>query len=190
MIKLGKHKRGLDYSHDALKMDENNAKAKFREAQARIGMGQLSMGKALLEELQKVRSRSSGQISTHSADARLSPPLQKSPDAAIKRCDNFDGQGWSNADLSRAGSWSSSRRRTRRAKQRSSPPSVACTRASLSPRSRQRRSPPARPRPPRRERTPASSFSATLARLPSAGFRLPIMLTLSAMYTLPARRRN
>ncbi|KAL8287039.1 hypothetical protein RQP46_004045 [Phenoliferia psychrophenolica] len=53
LIKQGKFKRALENAQEVLKLDENNPKAKFREAQARIGMGQLSMGKNLLEELQK-----------------------------------------------------------------------------------------------------------------------------------------
>ncbi|KAK4700445.1 hypothetical protein P7C70_g5802, partial [Phenoliferia sp. Uapishka_3] len=53
LIKNLKYKRALECAQDALKLDENNPKAKFREAQARIGLGQLSMGKAIFEELQK-----------------------------------------------------------------------------------------------------------------------------------------
>lgn len=54
-LKNKKFKRALECTQEALKIDENNAKAKFREAQARIGLGELSKGKAILEELQKVR---------------------------------------------------------------------------------------------------------------------------------------
>ncbi|ORY69304.1 hypothetical protein BCR35DRAFT_308109 [Leucosporidium creatinivorum] len=52
-IKNENFKRALECADSALKIDENNDKAKFRAAQARIGMGEISKGKAALEELQK-----------------------------------------------------------------------------------------------------------------------------------------
>ncbi|GAA6006606.1 hypothetical protein JCM10207_004991 [Rhodosporidiobolus poonsookiae] len=53
LIKQEKWKRALDCAESAKKIDEKNPKALFREAQARIGLGELNAGKRLLEELQK-----------------------------------------------------------------------------------------------------------------------------------------
>ncbi|GAA5865069.1 hypothetical protein JCM1840_005728 [Sporobolomyces johnsonii] len=52
-IKLERFKRALDCAQQAQKIDEKNPKAAFREAQARIGLGEIQTGKHLLEELQK-----------------------------------------------------------------------------------------------------------------------------------------
>ncbi|KAL8278905.1 hypothetical protein RQP46_008776 [Phenoliferia psychrophenolica] len=50
----GKFKRGFENAQEVLQLDESNQpEAKFREAQARTGVGQCSMGKILLEELQE-----------------------------------------------------------------------------------------------------------------------------------------
>lgn len=52
-IKQNNFKRALECATSALHIDENNQKAKFREAQARIGLGEISRGRQMLEELQK-----------------------------------------------------------------------------------------------------------------------------------------
>lgn len=48
-------KRALESALDALKLEPDNTKAKFREAQARIQCGETNKGKKMLEELYKVR---------------------------------------------------------------------------------------------------------------------------------------
>ncbi|GAA5940319.1 uncharacterized protein JCM15063_002599 [Sporobolomyces koalae] len=52
-IKLERWQRALECAQYAKKLDEKNPKAAFREAQARIGLGQISMGKSMLLEMQK-----------------------------------------------------------------------------------------------------------------------------------------
>lgn len=52
-IKEERYKRALECSQSALKIEETNPKAKFRQAQAYIGLGQINKGKTLLEELHK-----------------------------------------------------------------------------------------------------------------------------------------
>ncbi|GJN92278.1 hypothetical protein Rhopal_005308-T1 [Rhodotorula paludigena] len=52
-IKQERWKRALEAAQSAKKLDEDNVKAKFREAQARIGLGEINTGKKMLEELQK-----------------------------------------------------------------------------------------------------------------------------------------
>ncbi|GAA6061027.1 hypothetical protein JCM10212_004601 [Sporobolomyces blumeae] len=52
-IKLKNYKRALECSLSAQKLDETNPKAMFREAQARIRLGEIAKGKHMLEELNK-----------------------------------------------------------------------------------------------------------------------------------------
>ncbi|TNY20277.1 hypothetical protein DMC30DRAFT_417118 [Rhodotorula diobovata] len=53
-IKQERWQRALESAKSAQKFDETNPKAKFREGQALIGLGQITAGKRLLEELQQV----------------------------------------------------------------------------------------------------------------------------------------
>ncbi|GAA5969169.1 hypothetical protein JCM11641_007497 [Rhodosporidiobolus odoratus] len=53
LLKQEKWKRAFDCCQQAKKIDEKNTKANFREAQARIGMGEVNAGRKILEELQK-----------------------------------------------------------------------------------------------------------------------------------------
>ncbi|GAA5832563.1 hypothetical protein JCM5353_002190 [Sporobolomyces roseus] len=66
-IKLERFQRALECAQAAQKLDEKNQKASFREAQARIGLGQIPKGKAILEEMQK----------TNGPDAGISQTLAK-----------------------------------------------------------------------------------------------------------------
>ncbi|KAM0793374.1 hypothetical protein ACM66B_000829 [Microbotryomycetes sp. NB124-2] len=52
-IKKKNFKRALECAQTVLQKDEKNPKARFREAQARIGLGEVNKGKQLLQELQK-----------------------------------------------------------------------------------------------------------------------------------------
>ncbi|GAA6013647.1 hypothetical protein JCM11491_002738 [Sporobolomyces phaffii] len=52
-VKRERWQRALECAQAAQKIDERNPKASFREAQARIGLGQIAQGKAMLEEMQK-----------------------------------------------------------------------------------------------------------------------------------------
>jgi hypothetical protein len=51
------HIFGIETTWDlkASKLDEHDNKSKFREAQARIGLGEVTLGKKLLQDLLKVR---------------------------------------------------------------------------------------------------------------------------------------
>ncbi|BGO92801.1 hypothetical protein NBRC10512_007920 [Rhodotorula toruloides] len=51
-IKQERWQRALDAATAAKKYDEDNAKALFREGQARIGLGEINTGKRILEDLQ------------------------------------------------------------------------------------------------------------------------------------------
>ncbi|BGP21605.1 tetratricopeptide repeat protein 9C [Rhodotorula toruloides] len=51
-IKQERWQRALDAASAAKKYDEGNAKALFREGQARIGLGEINTGKRILEDLQ------------------------------------------------------------------------------------------------------------------------------------------
>jgi hypothetical protein len=51
-IKQERWQRALDAATSAKKYDEDNAKALFREGQARIGLGEVNTGKRILEDLQ------------------------------------------------------------------------------------------------------------------------------------------
>ncbi|KAI5478635.1 tetratricopeptide repeat protein 9C [Pseudohyphozyma bogoriensis] len=53
LIKKEKWKRALECALEVQKIDPDNFKAKFREAQARIGLGEISKGKKMMEDLQK-----------------------------------------------------------------------------------------------------------------------------------------
>ncbi|KAK4055285.1 hypothetical protein OIV83_000568 [Microbotryomycetes sp. JL201] len=53
-IKKKNWRRALECAQTVLKTDEKNPKAKFREAQARIGLGEINKGKQMLQELYKV----------------------------------------------------------------------------------------------------------------------------------------
>ncbi|GAA5897383.1 hypothetical protein JCM6882_001873 [Rhodosporidiobolus microsporus] len=52
-IKRENWKRALECAQQAKKMDEKNPKAAFREAQARIRLGEVNAGKKMLEDLNK-----------------------------------------------------------------------------------------------------------------------------------------
>ncbi|GAA5923494.1 hypothetical protein JCM1841_001537 [Sporobolomyces salmonicolor] len=88
-IKLERFKRALDCAQQAQKIDEKNPKAAFREAQARIGLGEIQTGKNMLEELQKKQP-----------DPAISAALQKlaSDDKAreAKKAAQFKGMFYKN----------------------------------------------------------------------------------------------
>ncbi|GAA5880363.1 hypothetical protein JCM8547_002275 [Rhodosporidiobolus lusitaniae] len=52
-IKREAWKRALECAQQAKKLDEKNPKAAFREAQAKIGLGEITAGRKALEELNK-----------------------------------------------------------------------------------------------------------------------------------------
>ncbi|GAA5834833.1 hypothetical protein JCM11251_002037 [Rhodosporidiobolus azoricus] len=65
-IKRENWKRALECALQAKKMDEKNPKAAFREAQARIHLGEVNAGKKMLEDLNKTNP-----------DAAIAAELQK-----------------------------------------------------------------------------------------------------------------
>ena len=97
-IKRGNYPRALEAAQQALRIDESardqfgphcgadprtcrtNNKAKFREAQAMIGLGEISKGRAALESLQ-ISVSSLGRSSNVSTSSLFAPP--QSPDIAI-----------------------------------------------------------------------------------------------------------
>ncbi|GAA5950859.1 hypothetical protein JCM3765_004612 [Sporobolomyces pararoseus] len=52
-IEMKRYQRALECALQAQRIDERNCKAKFREAQARLGLGQVAKAKLLLELLQQ-----------------------------------------------------------------------------------------------------------------------------------------
>ncbi|GAA5888175.1 hypothetical protein JCM16303_003767 [Sporobolomyces ruberrimus] len=52
-VKLEHWQRALECALGAQQIDDTNSKASFREAQARIGLGQIARGKAILQEIQQ-----------------------------------------------------------------------------------------------------------------------------------------
>ncbi|GAA6031979.1 hypothetical protein JCM8097_003371 [Rhodosporidiobolus ruineniae] len=106
-IKMQRWKRALDCALEAKKIDENHPKANFREAQARIGLGEVNQGKKMLLELQKKNPDQA--IAAALQQLALDEKTQSKTHAQFRgmfarKSDNGNGKGDKPAEASASGS--------------------------------------------------------------------------------------